>query len=108
MSSERDIKHLRMAFENARDLGTDPSTQNGAVIVDSDDWILGEGANFFPKGVKETEAHWEMPLKYAFVEHAERNAIYAAAREGHSLKGPQCSAPGTPALTVLGRSSNRA
>ena len=30
---------------------------------------------------------WERPLKYLFVEHAERNAVHNAARIGVSLKG---------------------
>ena len=38
---------------------------------------------------KETELNdrWERPEKYSWVEHAERNAIYAAAREGVRLAG---------------------
>ena len=87
---ERDVKYLKMAFEIARDKGTDPSTQNGAVIVDCSwpyeeyPFIVGKGANHFPKGVKETKERWERPLKYAFVEHAERNAIYDAAKNSCS------------------------
>lgn len=76
-----------MAFQNAKELGTDPSTQNGALIIDDEGWILGEGANFFPRGVKESEERWQRPTKYSFVEHAERNAIFHAAREGHTLEG---------------------
>lgn len=87
MTKETDIKYLKMAFENARDKGTDPSTQNGAVIVSPDDWIVGEGANHFPRGVHENASRWERPLKYQFVEHAERNSIFQAAREGNQLEG---------------------
>jgi dCMP deaminase len=87
MTKENDIKYLKTAFENARDNGTDPSTQNGAVIVNADGWIVGEGANHFPKGVVESYKRWERPLKYQFVEHAERNAIFNAAKDGRRLAG---------------------
>lgn len=30
---------------------------------------------------------WERPAKYEFVEHAERNAVYNAARHGITLRG---------------------
>lgn len=98
MSNENDIKYLKMAFENARDHGTDPSTQNGAVIVDLDsdlggEWIVGEGANHFPKGVQENAKRWERPLKYQFVEHAERNAVFSAARSGNKLDGATMYCP---------------
>lgn len=98
MSKDIDIKYLKMAFENAREWGTDPSTQNGAVIVEYDnllegDWVIGQGANHFPEGVKETKLRWERPLKYAFVEHAERNAIYAAVREGQCTEGATMYCP---------------
>jgi len=82
MNKEKDVKYLRMAFKTAREKGTDPSTQNGAVIVDDENWVVGEGANHFPRYVKELPERWERPLKYSFVEHAERNAIYNAVRNG--------------------------
>lgn len=66
----------------------DPSTKVGAVIVGEDNEILSTGFNGFPRGVNEDVAErWERPIKYLFVEHAERNAIYNAARIGTSLKG---------------------
>jgi len=92
MSKADDIKYLKMAFQNARDKGTDPSTQNGAVIVEFDGfheggWMISKGANHFPAGVKESEDRWKRPTKYDFVEHAERNAIFAAALDGQSTLG---------------------
>ncbi len=59
----------------------DPSTQNGAVIVATDTrtgqpTVVGRGANEFPHMVRITEERLERPLKYSFIEHAERNAIF--------------------------------
>lgn len=66
----------------------DPSTKIGVVIVGEDNEILSTGFNGFPRGVDETIAErWERPIKYKFVEHAERNAIHNAARNGIILKG---------------------
>jgi len=76
------VYFLRMAYEVADDFATDPSTQNGAILVDSDGHPFSEGANHFPNGVEEKTDRWERPGKYLFVEHAERNVIYAAARAG--------------------------
>lgn len=87
MTKEDDIKYLRIAFKTAKTKGTDPSTQNGAIIMTAGGWVSGEGANHFPRGVKELEERWGRPQKYAFVEHAERNAIFQAARDGTGTKG---------------------
>jgi dCMP deaminase len=63
----------------------DPSTQNGALLV-RNNLVLGVGCNDVPVGVKLTDERLERPLKYDVIEHAERNAIYAAARAGHETK----------------------
>lgn len=77
----------------------DESSKIGAVIVGPDKEIRATGYNGFPRGVKDTvrERH-ERPLKYKYTEHAERNAIYNAARHGASVNGctlychwPPCS-----------------
>lgn len=60
----------------------DPSTQNGALLVHESGMVLAEAINEFPRGVQYTEERWERPLKYKIIEHAERNAIYKAARQG--------------------------
>jgi dCMP deaminase len=64
----------------------DPSTQNGAILAagwDDGPPVMATGScNEFPRGVKYTDARWERPTKYAVIEHAERNAILAAARFG--------------------------
>lgn len=61
----------------------DPSTQNGAVLV-KDGTIIGEGWNAPPNGVQLNDERLVRPFKYHFFEHAERNAIFDAARKGIS------------------------
>lgn len=91
----------------------DPSTKVGCVFVGKNNQVLSTGFNGFPRGIAEEErateymtidttfgqadvpikttrlipARWERPIKYSYVEHAERNAIYNAARHGVSLDG---------------------
>lgn len=66
----------------------DPSIKVGAVIVGPEHQIVSTGFNGFPRGVNELiPGRWERPRKYEYVEHAERNAIYNAARHGVVLRG---------------------
>jgi dCMP deaminase len=60
----------------------DESTKVGAVIVGPDHEIRSTGYNGFPRGVRELKDRQHRPLKYRYTEHAERNAIYQAARAG--------------------------
>jgi dCMP deaminase len=65
----------------------DESTQIGAVIVGKDNEILSTGYNSFPRGLDDSkQERQERPEKYFWIEHAERNSIYNAARIGVSLK----------------------
>ena len=65
----------------------DRSTKVGCVLV-IEDSIASTGCNGFPRGIDDDapERH-ERPEKYFWAEHAERNAIYNAARIGTPLKG---------------------
>jgi dCMP deaminase len=75
----------------------DQNTKVGCVIVGRDHEIRTVGYNCFPRGLKDDlPERQERPLKYAFIEHAERNAIYNAAREGVALKDCVCYIPGLP------------
>jgi dCMP deaminase len=65
----------------------DSRTQIGAVIVGIDKEIVSTGYNSFPRGINDdVEQRQERPEKYYWFEHAERNAIYNAARIGVSTK----------------------
>ena len=66
----------------------DERTQIGAVIVGEDKEIVSTGYNSFPRGLDDSiKLRQERPEKYYWFEHAERNAIYNAARIGVSTKG---------------------
>lgn len=63
----------------------DRSTGVGAIIT-KDNIILSVGYNGFPRGANDdVESRHQRPAKYKYTEHAERNAIYNAARKGISL-----------------------
>lgn len=64
------------------EMSPDPSRKTACVIQRGAETLV-YGFNTFPKGVK---PRWERPAKYVFIEHAERNAIFAAARFGISLQ----------------------
>ena len=58
----------------------DPNTQVGAAIVDENHRVVSVGYNGFPTGVSDDEFPWSregdvLTSKYAFVVHAELNAI---------------------------------
>ena len=66
----------------------DESVKVGVVIVGPDHEIRSTGYNGFCRGVVENiTSRWERPAKYKWVEHAERNAIYNAARMGTPTNG---------------------
>lgn len=65
----------------------DPSTQVGCIITDDDHNQLAGGFNGFPRGVFDNERLHNRETKLRIVVHAEANAVSAAARNGHALKG---------------------
>ena len=63
----------------------DPNTQVGAAIVDENHRVVSVGYNGFPTGVSDDEFPWSregdvLTSKYAFVVHAELNAILNSQR----------------------------
>ena len=63
------------------DRSQDPSTQAGAIVVNEKNILIGAGYNGWPRGIKSEDLPWEregdfMNTKYAYVCHAEENAIY--------------------------------
>jgi len=75
----------------------DPATKVGCVIVGEDHQILSTGFNGFPRGVVDRAGRYShRPTKYQYIEHADRNAIYNAARTGIALKGSTMYLPWHP------------
>lgn len=77
-------EYLLMAYKEATK-SPDPSTQNGAVLIFHD--LHGREQYYFghtdyPEGVKNKPERLERPMKYSFVEHAERKLVFEAARMG--------------------------
>lgn len=65
----------------------DRSTKVGCVIVGPDNEVRSIGYNGFPRRVNDgKDSRHDRPAKYRYTEHAERNAIYNAARVGIPLK----------------------
>ena len=71
---------MRMAHVIA-ERSKDPSTQAGGVIVTPKNVVVGMGYNGFPRGTDAGNFPWEregnfVDTKYAYICHAEENAIY--------------------------------
>lgn len=61
----------------------DPNSQVGAVIATPNNVVVGMGYNGFPRGISSDTFPWEregklQDTKYAYICHAEENAIYNA------------------------------
>lgn len=80
-------RFLKMA-DFVATMSKDKSRQVGCVLVGIDNEVLSIGFNGLARGLNDDipERH-ERPEKYYWFEHAERNAIYNAARVGVKLKG---------------------
>ena len=77
---------MDMAMLAANKSGDD-SLGVGCVIVGPNNEVRSTGYNGLPRGLEYTPERRERPAKYAWTEHAERNAIYNAARVGVPLEG---------------------
>ena len=69
----------------------DPNTQTGACIVDDNNIVVGLGYNGFPRGCRDDSFPWcrdgELTkTKYAYVVHAEANAILNSSRSVKDCK----------------------
>jgi dCMP deaminase len=79
--------YFRNIVQQVKLKSKDKYTKIGAVIVGKDNEIVSTGYNSFPRGIHDgVDARQERPEKYYWFEHAERNAIYNAARIGVSTK----------------------
>lgn len=65
---------------------TDPNIKVGCVLV-KDDELISEGWNRIINGVEDIEDRYSRPAKFFWIEHAERIAVYNAARNGICTEG---------------------
>ena len=86
--SQQDQYFLKLAYEHAKKYSPDPRTQNGAILVNAKSLeIISYGANCFPDGVQALPERLERAVKYQYLEHAERCAIFSAAKKGYATQG---------------------
>jgi dCMP deaminase len=65
----------------------DPRRKVGCLIIDADQNQLSGGYNGFPRGIADDDRLNDRETKLKMIVHAEANAVAAAARKGHSVKG---------------------
>ena len=65
----------------------------GAVLVLADGATTLVACNDFPAGIRDLEARHAHPERLLWIEHAERNAIFAAARSGQATAGATLLGP---------------
>jgi dCMP deaminase len=70
----------------------------GAVLVSADGRTQISACNTFPRGVLDTAERHEGNGRLVWMEHAERNAIFAAARTGLATEGATLAASFFPCL----------
>ncbi len=87
-NSEDDRYFLSLAYEFAKQNSPDPRTKNAALIVNPETKeIISQGANRFPDGVRALPERLHPDQKRSYLEHAERDAIFSALRNGKQTKG---------------------
>ena len=97
MSSTTWDQRFMALAEHVGGWSKDRSRQVGCVIVAPDNSVLVIGYNGLPRGLDDNdESRLSKPAKYRWTEHAERNAIYVAARHGISIVGCRIYLPWFP------------
>ncbi len=93
-------KFMRQVYDWA-DLSKDPRTKIGAILV-KNDVPISNGYNNFPRKVLDLRSRYEnKEEKYKYIVHAERNAIYNAAKLGHSTDGAILYTQGIPCAECM-------
>ena len=87
------IDWLRIAAQEAAAGSHDMHTQNGAILVPRAAAYVCVGVNKVPAGIWASPDRLARPAKYEYIEHAERMAIYQAARVGTPTRGATLYCP---------------
>jgi len=87
ISTDWDNRFMNLASHISK-WSRDPNRKIGAVIVGDDNTEKSIGYNGLPNNADINKLdRYEKPQKYMWVEHAERNAIYKAGKNGVQLEG---------------------
>lgn len=83
---EKVPKILASVYEMAAVISEDPQTNVGAMLVSNRSMPVAFGSNTLTFGTdcERNPTYIERPLKYTYMEHAERNSIFHAASRGIS------------------------
>lgn len=79
------LRYAELA-ETIANWSEDNSRKVGCVIVGENKEIMSLGYNGLPRGVKLKSDRLIAPIKYLYMEHAERNSVYNATLNGVCLK----------------------
>ncbi len=78
---------LLQGCDHFRSFSFDPSSKIGTAVFPFAGVNAYYGWNHHPAKIPNTMENWNRPLKYRYVIHAERDAIYATLRAGISCSG---------------------
>lgn len=88
MIAEHKARQYMDIAHSIAQMSKDRKTKVGAVIIGPQGEGGPWGYNGIPRNMNDNKAYrHEKPLKQVFFEHAERNAIYTAARTGYQTVG---------------------
>ena len=79
---ESSKEFIRLAVKYATEHSDDAFTKNGAILVTADRKTMIYATNLIPGRVIKTPERCDRPLKYQYLEHAERTAIFRAGANG--------------------------
>tara|TARA_Y100001938_G_C8061464_1_gene417532 strand:+ start:983 stop:1516 length:534 start_codon:yes stop_codon:yes gene_type:complete len=85
--------YLTKAYVYARQESDDPNTQNGALLVHPVHGPVVGAANGFPPNISVKSERLERPMKYDYINCAERNVIYKAASRGVNVSNMHLYCP---------------
>ena len=90
--------YLREAIEYASANSDDKFSKIGAILIMQGPKKIIKAANILPGTVVKTEERCDRPLKYQYLEHAERTAIYRACANGLQIQGATMYSPYNPCV----------
>lgn len=97
ISTENSYKDLLKECYDYATKSNHPGAHNAALLVDNGKVVL-RGKNVLPPGVKELKERFEGPNKHMYPNHAERDLVYKAAREGIKTDGLMMVMPWLPCI----------